>query len=75
MGMDCDEPPLFDAAMPGSGLPEIERTAGTIKEAWDERLAFAKTFLAVPAAEALNGRVQTVRGKFKRFGPISHFRA
>jgi len=59
--------------MPGSGLPEIERTAGNIKEAWDEGLAFAKTFLAVPAAEALNGLVKTVRGKSKRFGLISHF--
>jgi hypothetical protein len=73
--MDCDQSPLFDAAMPGSGLPEIKRTGGNIKEPWDEGLVFAKTFLASPAAEALNGRVQTVRCKSKRFGLISHFRA
>jgi transposase len=58
-----------------SKLPEMKQAAGTIKDHWNELLAFAKTRLSNAAAEALNGIIQTVKRKSRGFRLIPHFRA
>lgn len=58
-----------------SRLPEMKDAAGTIKEHWDELLAFGKTRLSNAAAEAINGVIQTIKRKSRGFRRVAHFRA
>jgi transposase len=58
-----------------SRIPEMKKAALTVKEHFNELLAFARTRLSNAAAEALNGLIQTARRKSRGFRDPRHFRA
>jgi hypothetical protein len=58
-----------------SRIPEIKKAALTVQEHFQELLASSRTHFFSASAEALNGLIQTAKGKFCGFHSPCHFRA
>jgi hypothetical protein len=58
-----------------SRIPEIKDAVLTIRQHWNELLAYARTRLSNAVAEAINGLIQTARRRSRGFDVPAHFRA